>query len=96
MIDSSTTEQPEIETEYDVIIIGAGPAGTGTGALLAEQGRKTLIVDRAHFPRFHVGESLIPETYWSLKRLGLVEQLKQTAFPKKFSVQFVTDEGVET
>lgn len=96
MIDSNTTEQPEIDTEYDVIIIGAGPAGSTVGALLAEQGRKTLIVDRAQFPRFHVGESLIPETYWSLKRLGLVDQLKQTAFPKKFSVQFVTDEGVET
>lgn len=93
---SNPPDQPALDSEYDVIVIGAGPAGSTVGALLAEQGRKTLVVDRARFPRFHVGESLIPETYWPLKRLGLIEQLKQTAFPKKFSVQFVTDEGVET
>ena len=93
---SNPQDQPALDSEYDVIVIGAGPAGSTVGALLAEQGRKTLVVDRARFPRFHVGESLIPETYWPLKRLGLIDQLKQTAFPKKFSVQFVTDEGVET
>ncbi|MFH1299752.1 MAG: NAD(P)/FAD-dependent oxidoreductase [Planctomycetota bacterium] len=96
MNDTNLKEQPALDAEYDVIVIGAGPAGSTVGALLAEQGRKTLVVDRATFPRFHVGESLIPETYWPLKRLGLIDQLKQTAFPKKFSVQFVTDEGVET
>lgn len=96
MNDSNLKEQPALDSEYDVIVIGAGPAGSTVGALLAEQGRKTLVVDRAQFPRFHVGESLIPETYWPLKRLGLIDQLKQTAFPKKMSVQFVTDEGVET
>ncbi|WP_417385433.1 NAD(P)/FAD-dependent oxidoreductase [Gimesia sp.] len=96
MLDTDLKEQPELESEYDVVIIGAGPAGSTVAALLAEQGRNTLVVDRARFPRFHVGESLIPETYWPLKRLGLIERLKQTAFPKKLSVQFVTDEGVET
>tara|TARA_R110002111_G_scaffold247140_2_gene310026 strand:- start:21128 stop:22420 length:1293 start_codon:yes stop_codon:yes gene_type:complete len=96
MNDSKLKEQPALDSEYDVIVIGAGPAGSTVGALLAEQGRKVLVVDRATFPRFHVGESLVPETYWSLKRLGLIDQLKQTAFPKKFSVQFVTDEGIET
>ncbi len=96
MNDSKLKEQPALDSEYDVIVIGAGPAGSTVGALLAEQGRKVLVVDRATFPRFHVGESLVPETYWSLKRLGLIDQLKQTAFPQKFSVQFVTDEGIET
>lgn len=96
MIDNPQYEQPDLDSEYDVIIIGAGPAGSTVGALLAEQGRKTLLVDRNSFPRFHVGESLIPETYWQLKRLGLIEQLKESAFPKKFSVQFVTEEGTET
>ena len=72
-------------------MIGAGPAGSTVGALVAEYGYKTLVLDRAPFPRFHVGESLIPETYWSLKRLGLVEKLKESAFPKKYSVQFVSD-----
>ena len=96
MNQTNLKQQANLDSEYDVIVIGAGPAGSTVGALLAEQGRKVLVVDRARFPRFHVGESLIPETYWQLKRLGLIEQLKQTAFPKKFSVQFVTEEGTET
>jgi len=83
--------QPDIDSEYDVVIIGAGPAGATAGALLAEHGRKTLILERAIFPRFHLGESLIPETYWSLERLGLLDELRKSAFPKKFSVQFVSD-----
>ncbi len=48
------------------------------------------------FPRFHVGESLIPETYGTLKRLGLIERMKHSAYPKKYSVQFVTETGKET
>ncbi|WP_298860711.1 NAD(P)/FAD-dependent oxidoreductase [uncultured Gimesia sp.] len=96
MNQTNLNEQATLDSEYDVIVIGAGPAGSTVAALLAEQGRKVLVVDRARFPRFHVGESLIPETYWQLKRLGLIDQLKQTAFPKKFSVQFVTEEGTET
>jgi flavin-dependent dehydrogenase len=50
-----------------------------------------LLLDRSEFPRFHVGESLIPETYWTLKRLGLLEKLKASNFPRKHSVQFVSD-----
>lgn len=91
-----TTPQPTLNEAYDVVVIGAGPAGCAVGALVAEAGHKVAILERAEVPRFHVGESLIPETYWSLERLGLVEKLKETAFPKKFSVQFVTETGKET
>ncbi len=80
-----------VADQYDVIVIGGGPAGATTGTLLAEQGHSVLILERSTAPRFHVGESLIPETYWSLKRLGLIEKLKQSAFPKKFSVQFYSE-----
>ncbi len=83
--------QGPMRDEYDVVIIGAGPAGSTLAALLAEYGHSVLALERHTLPRFHVGESLIPETYWPLQRLGLIEQLKQSAYPKKFSVQFVSD-----
>ncbi|MFG0336253.1 MAG: NAD(P)/FAD-dependent oxidoreductase [Maioricimonas sp. JB049] len=83
--------QPEVKDSYDVVVIGGGPAGAATGTLLAEYGYSVLILERLAVPRFHVGESLIPATYWPLKRLGMIEKLKASAFPKKFSVQFVSD-----
>lgn len=80
-----------MHSDYDVVVIGAGPAGATVSSLLAEYGHSVITFERGTIPRFHVGESLIPETYWPLKRLGLIENLKASSFPKKFSVQFVSD-----
>ena len=80
-----------LQTSYDVLVIGGGPAGSTVAALTAQAGHSTLLVERSSFPRFHVGESLIPETYWTLKRLGLIEKLSASAFPKKYSVQFFSE-----
>ncbi|GAP63266.1 hypothetical protein ARMA_1689 [Ardenticatena maritima] len=80
---------------YDVVVIGGGPAGAATATFLAQQGVRTLILEKARFPRFSVGESLMPETYWPLKRLGVLEAMQKSPFPKKYSVQFVTAEGRE-
>ncbi|MEQ9406302.1 MAG: NAD(P)/FAD-dependent oxidoreductase [Fuerstiella sp.] len=81
----------DVDQNYDVVVIGGGPAGSTTAALVAEHGHRVLLLERSALPRFHVGESLIPETYWPLKRLGLIDRLKQSAFPRKYSVQFVSD-----
>ena len=83
--------QPVLDDAYDVVVIGGGPAGASTGALTAEHGHRTLILERSEVPRFHVGESLIPETYWTLKRLGLIERLQESAYPRKYSVQFFSE-----
>ena len=77
----------------DVVIIGAGPAGASAAAVLAEAGRRVLVLEREKFPRYHIGESLLPFTYHPLKRLGLIDKMRQSAFVKKFSVQFVSTSG---
>ena len=81
------------KTNYDVIIIGAGPAGSSASALLAEKGHRVLVLEREKFPRYHIGESLLPFTYQPLQRLGLIDRMKKSAFVKKYSVQFVSPSG---
>ena len=78
---------------YDVIVIGGGPGGTTAGALLAEYGHRVLLLDRETMPRYHIGESLIPYTWFTLNRLGVVDWLRESACPKKYSVQFVSITG---
>jgi flavin-dependent dehydrogenase len=78
---------------FDTIVIGAGPAGSAASALLAERGLRVLVLEREKFPRYHIGESLLPFTSYPLKRLGLFEKMRQSAFVKKYSVQFVSPSG---
>jgi flavin-dependent dehydrogenase len=77
----------------DVIVIGGGPAGATTSTLIAQKGHKVQLFERMKFPRYHVGESLIPETYWVLQRLGMLDKMKNSHFVKKYSVQFVSSSG---
>ena len=79
--------------QYDALLIGAGPSGSSAAALLAEHGHNVLLIEREKFPRYHIGESLLPFTYEPLKRLGLIERMRASAFIKKHSVQFVSTTG---
>jgi flavin-dependent dehydrogenase len=81
---------------YDCLVIGAGPAGSATAIMVAEQGYSTLLLERDKMPRFHVGESLMPETYWSFERLGVLHELDRIGFTRKNGVQFVTSDDKET
>jgi geranylgeranyl reductase family protein len=78
---------------YDTIVMGGGPAGSTVAALVAEAGFSTLLVEREKMPRFHVGESLMPETFWVFQRLGVLEKLQRSSFVRKVSVQFVSHTG---
>jgi flavin-dependent dehydrogenase len=82
-----------ISPEYDVIIIGGGPAGSTVSTILAQRGCRVGLFERERFPRFHIGESLIPETYWVLERLNMLPKMQQSHFVKKYSVQFVNASG---
>src|SRR5688572_17797146 len=77
----------------EIVIIGAGPAGSAAAATLAEKGHAVLVLEREKFPRYHIGESLLPFTFYPLQRLGLIEKMRHSAFVKKYSVQFVSTSG---
>ena len=82
-----------VPAETDVVVIGGGPAGSTAATLLAQQQLRVVLFERERFPRFHIGESLIPETYWVLKRLNMLPKMQRSHFVKKYSVQFVNAAG---
>jgi flavin-dependent dehydrogenase len=77
----------------DVVVIGGGPAGSTVSTLLAQHGCRVKLYERERFPRFHIGESLIPETYWVFRRLKMLDKMKASPFVKKYSVQFINAAG---
>ena len=81
-------------TDFDAIVIGAGPAGSTAAALLAEKGHDVALLEKTKFPRYHVGESLMPFCYFPLERLGIADKMNEIGFTQKFSVQFVTEDGL--
>jgi flavin-dependent dehydrogenase len=78
---------------YESIVIGAGPAGSTAAAILAENGRRVMVLEKEKFPRYRIGESMIPYCYFPLQRLGLIDKMRSLHFTKKYSVQFVSMAG---
>jgi flavin-dependent dehydrogenase len=83
----SAAQQPDC----DVLVMGAGPAGSTIAALLARQGRRVLLLEKAHHPRFHIGESLLPANVPLLEELGLREEVERIGMPK-WGIEFVSHE----
>lgn len=81
------------QAAYDAIVIGGGPAGACASAILAEYGHRVLVLEREKFPRYHIGESLIPFTFGPLERIGMIPKMKASHFVKKYSVTFVQPDG---
>jgi flavin-dependent dehydrogenase len=86
----------EMKTDYDVIVIGGGPAGSTIASILSREGRKVVLFEKERFPRHHIGESLMTDTYFTFERMGLLEKLKASPFVRKYSVQFANPAGKES
>jgi len=78
---------------YDAIIIGGGPSGSTAASVLAQKGRRVLLLEKEKFPRYHIGESLLPYCYFPLQRIGMIEKMKASPFVRKYAVQFVSING---
>lgn len=86
----------EMKTKYDVIVIGGIPAGSTVASILSREGRKVVLFEKERFPRHHIGESLMTDTYFTFQRMGLLEKLKASPFVRKYSVQFANPAGRES
>jgi flavin-dependent dehydrogenase len=83
-------------SSYDVIVMGGGPAGSAVASILAREGRKVVLFEKEEFPRHHIGESLMTDTYWTFRRMGFLDKLKESPFVRKYSVQFANPAGKES
>src|SRR5215468_9095031 len=83
-------------SEFEVIVRGGGPAGSTVASILAREGRKVILFEKEQFPRHHIGESLMTDTYRTFERMGFLDKLKQSPFVRKYSVQFANSMGKES
>jgi geranylgeranyl reductase family protein len=82
-----------VTAKFDVIVIGGGPSGSTVAARLAQRGRRVLLLEKEHFPRFHIGESLLPCSMPLFEELGVMPALQAHGFLPKYAAEFVTADG---
>src|SRR5476649_506717 len=82
------TDAMNIEA-VEILVVGAGPAGSVAAALLRQQGRQVLVLEREQFPRFSIGESLLPQSMEYLQEAGMLQAVVEAGFQFKNGAAFV-------
>jgi len=88
-MNSPSAAPAAVNTDCDVLVIGGGPAGSTAAALLAERGHRVTLLEKAHHPRFHIGESLLPANLPLLEKLGVADAVKAIGM-EKWGAEFVS------
>lgn len=81
------------QIDYEVAVIGGGPAGSSAACMLARQGRRVVVLEKERFPRFHIGESQLPWLNETLDVLGARQSIASAGFVKKWGASFCTANG---
>jgi len=92
-VDAADSSRHEDVERTEVLIIGAGPAGSVAAAMLRQQGRKVLMLERQQFPRFSIGESLLPQSMEYIEAAGLLQDVVEAGFQYKNGAAFVRGEA---
>src|SRR5436189_6227329 len=84
------------EMTYDALVIGGGPGGSTAATLLARAGRRVLLLEKEFFPRFHIGESLLPYNQAIFREMGVLPKLERAGLVKKTGAQFHLANGTKS
>ncbi len=82
-------------THYDAIIIGGGPGGSAAATFLGRAGKRALVLEKERFPRFHIGESLLPYNHQLFREMGVLPALESAGFVRKLGAQFHLGNGAK-